>query len=316
MRQPVAREALAKYSDLVPILDVRTRWSSLFQMIDRFLNLFSEIRRALFDLDELELLENFPKNVLEELRSALRVVHLATMQFGSSDNNLLTCDRIKNFVLSELKANGNQASRDLHDAFKHEFEKRETDFVVLLRYLKDKKVSKGWAVRKIEKLIEALGKRLCEPDDPLENEDCAGQDSASSLDQSSVSVADQSIDIAERFKAFMERTPSPKPSDHQNLSIAISRELNIFRKTDHLGTYLSLLLTNLKAIKGSTTNVKRVFSSAGLVVTKLRTRLSDDLVDKIILLKFFFLIAILFELNHPLQAPVFFTIYCKSIKSI
>lgn len=69
----------------------------------------------------------------------------------------------------------------------------------------------------------------------------------------------------------------------------IKDEIRNFKKTNQRGMYLEFVFELLKGIKPSTVDVERVFSSCGLIVTKLRTRLSDSTIDHYLFLRYYFL---------------------------
>ena len=66
---------------------------------------------------------------------------------------------------------------------------------------------------------------------------------------------------------------------------SVKLELEVFRLNAQKGKYLSLLFDPLKMIKPSTVDVERLFSSAGLLVSRLRTRLGNDSIDKVMFIR-------------------------------
>ena len=71
------------------------------------------------------------------------------------------------------------------------------------------------------------------------------------------------------------------------MSLVVRSELQLFRATGQRGKYLELLKAALRRIKPSTVDVERIFSSAGFLVSRLRTRLSDLLIDRIIFTRYY-----------------------------
>ena len=70
-----------------------------------------------------------------------------------------------------------------------------------------------------------------------------------------------------------------------NSSMVVRSELQLFNSTGQCGKYLEMAYQPLLTIKPSTVDAERIFSSAGFLVSRLRTRLSDNLVDRIIFTK-------------------------------
>ena len=67
-----------------------------------------------------------------------------------------------------------------------------------------------------------------------------------------------------------------------NSSIVVRSELQLFNSKGQRGKYLEMVYKSLLTIKPSTVDAERIFSSAGFLVSRLRTRESDNLVDRII----------------------------------
>ena len=70
-----------------------------------------------------------------------------------------------------------------------------------------------------------------------------------------------------------------------NSSMVVRSELQLFNSTGQRGKYLEMAYQALLTIKPSTVDGERIFSSAGFLTSRLRTRLSDNLVDRIIFTK-------------------------------
>ena len=89
------------------------------------------------------------------------------------------------------------------------------------------------------------------------------------------------IDSSDRFQSFLNSTSTVLNEPDVDFSLLITRELEIFRNVGQKGKFLQLFTSDLRLIRGSMANIERVSSSSGLVVSRLRTSLGVDLVDKI-----------------------------------
>ena len=73
-----------------------------------------------------------------------------------------------------------------------------------------------------------------------------------------------------------------------NLHHIIQNEMDLFRKTGTRSKYLTLLLEALDSIPPTSVESKRVLSAAGLFITKIRSRSSNDALDSLCFLKSYF----------------------------
>jgi hypothetical protein len=70
---------------------------------------------------------------------------------------------------------------------------------------------------------------------------------------------------------------------------AISKEMLVFEATGKRTSNLDLLFHAFETIPPTSVESERAFSAAGLFVTKIRSRMSDDLLDTLCFLKAYFL---------------------------
>ena len=93
-----SRYLLRKYSDLAPVVDCPTRWSSLCLMLQRFLELYPSIRKASIDSNKILQysvnLGEIARNQISKLLEVLIPIKEAVTKLSSEDNNLLSADII------------------------------------------------------------------------------------------------------------------------------------------------------------------------------------------------------------------------------
>ena len=75
---------------------------------------------------------------------------------------------------------------------------------------------------------------------------------------------------------------------HVTTEALVGREIEFFRSTGTKGKLLTALHKALLSIPPSSVEAERAFSAAGLFLTKLRTRLTDNTLNNITILRHFF----------------------------
>lgn len=92
------------------ILDSRSRWNSLLDMVERFYQLKSCARKSLIDLNiDISFSEN-EIDFFNSVISTLLPVKLAVEALGASDCTLLNADVAIKFMLDELSAQSSTLS--------------------------------------------------------------------------------------------------------------------------------------------------------------------------------------------------------------
>lgn len=92
---------LVQKNELRLISDNKTRWTSLYHMLERFKNLYDPVVNALKKLDSelLVQLDTIDRNKLNELVEVLQILEVASRAFSRVDCNLLTAERTIDFIL-------------------------------------------------------------------------------------------------------------------------------------------------------------------------------------------------------------------------
>lgn len=92
LRKLQAEAGIPEGGMLKLILDVPTRWNSVFYMLQRFLNLFNYIATILLDLLEApEMITNRQRDELQEIISLLRPMEAMTTQLSGDKYSTLSC---------------------------------------------------------------------------------------------------------------------------------------------------------------------------------------------------------------------------------
>ena len=143
-KSTVKNEVLQKYvmqeheKELPLILDRKTRLSSMFQMIERFIFLKKCIFKALLDLSIAHDITQAEFLFLDEMKAALKRVKLAVEAMCRQNTTLLTAEGIFLFLIREMKKQRTTLAKKLLSAVKNRIQqRRKNDLINLMRYLQN-----------------------------------------------------------------------------------------------------------------------------------------------------------------------------------
>lgn len=126
-------------TELSLTLDCKTRWSSMFTMLERFLKLQGPIRKSLIDLKSTIVFSELEFTQIENLVRALETVKLTVDALCRRDANLLTAEAALKFMIKKLRNLDSSVSRDLTAALSTRIRQRRTPLSGVLRYLHNAK---------------------------------------------------------------------------------------------------------------------------------------------------------------------------------
>lgn len=292
--QKYVQEELKKRLELV--LDCKTRWSSLFFMLDRFILLRTCISKALIDINSDLFFSEDEWSKLVELKSCLEPLKLGVEALCRQDATLITAEATLRFMVKKLQEQSNCLSENLAAALQERIiERRSVELTGTLLYLQDPnnlyheagdtfKMPKKSVVRAtINKILrriltnEANSKdsnqvdnfsEVLQPEKPCENFSLK-EELECELRKSSIGVS------SSEFSA-------------DDLLTTIRKEMSAFESSGSKGKYLTLADENLRTIKPTSVESERAFSAAGYLCNELRTRLSDGTIDTLCFLRSYF----------------------------
>ena len=207
------------------------------------------------------------------------------------------------YVLKKLQheaQEGNDIAQELFDAMESRIlERRDKSMYGLARYLNLKEDESYDDVRddsilpyprksELPKIARELYCKLFVQDD-MENNYSIDKNSNTSLEPP-VAKKSREEELDELLSGVGGKEPKKKElsSSDQILNL-IKKEMAVYEYSGELGTSLKKLKGAIAAIPATSVEAERAFSAAGLFVTKLRTRLHDDLIDVLCFLRAHFL---------------------------
>ena len=124
--------------ELSLILDCKTRWSSMFQMIERFILLKKSIFKALLDLSIAHDITQAEFLFLDEMKATLEPVKLAVEAMRRQNATLFIAEGIFLFLIREMKKQRTTLANKLLSAVKNRIQqRRKNDLINLVRYLQN-----------------------------------------------------------------------------------------------------------------------------------------------------------------------------------
>lgn len=301
------------------ILDCKTRWNSLLAMLERFEMLRNCIRKSLIDIKS-EI--NFTEDELELLSStilALQPVKAAVEQLCCEDANLFIADITLKFMIDELTSQNTVLSIELKEALLDRIKERRTIYSDVLQYLHNpfpeesrgedygvfNKTSESTIRNAIVEVIGRISKQNLE--ESSENTNSIDLDDSSDSDEDNIPLSrvlgpstSKSVNAALSIKEKLQLAIRKKIDINSTLSIrrqqkpnsvhqCVKTEMQYFRKEGIQGKYLKMAFAALMTTRPTSVESERAFSAAGTICTKIRSRLSDNSIDKLCFLRAFFI---------------------------
>lgn len=262
-------------------------------MIKRFLKLKTAVRKALLDLKESETLTDGEIADLEEIGYVLNHIKSAVEVIGCRNASLLTADVTIEMLFGKMEKLNTALSRTMLAALTKRVSERRTGLYGVMHYLhygstaRQNEVFGATNRKEVQSTIEAINSRLFDESD-IVDVDVDGDDGDCRDDSDIESVHDDSDegDMKDKYYQAIQRTLNKKP-EHQKSSVKsiISKEMIMFEKGGERGKYLERAYKCLLTIPPSSIEAERSFSSAGVICSKLRSRLDDKTLSTILFLR-------------------------------
>jgi len=265
-------------------LDVPTRWNSLLAMINSILESKPLIIKHLKTPDEKALLRGLDFNFLESMKQILSPIEEGMLLMSKDDSNLLSAEAALKYVFSELSSINTDVSMDLCNELEVQFKKRRNkNMVSLLKFLNTgsidfttEKVANGLAYSK-QKDMEAFAQKLLNRLFP--HEDSSDSDSSKEKEDSTASPVKKDLNyFLQQENSGIQKVKTGKIHD----------DFELVKRTKVLPDNLKKLYAALLTVKPSSIASESSFSNAVNFATKQRNRMEDNLLDSLLISKYFF----------------------------
>ena len=220
--------------------------------------------------------------VLQDLEFSLKPVYAVVNLLSKDQCNLAVLDRALEFLLYKLEKNTNSnLSLSLLDNLRKRIDERRNKVVsTLASFLEgmynfgdESKLDQATREQCIT-FAEQLAKRLLNSN---EEEFEHGELTCSDLESESAE-----LELEDELRKFLE----PKKREFKSSINGISGEFNIFEQTGVLGKRLEAIKDAINTIQPTSTIPERIFSIAGHIVQRRRSRISEQLLNALMILKY------------------------------
>lgn len=272
------------------LLDVQTRWSSMAIMISRFLKLKGPITKSLIDLQSDVRFSEREWKTLQDIDAILNIVQTIVEVVCRRDATILTVDVAVKFALRKLREISSDLSLKMEYALARRYGQRRLKQVSVLQYLtnptsyfSDNDNTFGQRISSDEMCAELADMVKGHLDITKNNNHLQNSDTDPSH-MLSLSIED------ELNQEIIKATSLEKPSAHTgDPSVAIRLEMALYENGGQKGRYLTMAYSRLLTIQPTSVEPERIFSSAGMICSRLRTSLSDHSLMAISFLRTYFL---------------------------
>ena len=285
-RSPLKNETLQKYvkerypNGLNLLLDCKTRWSSLLNMLERIVQIKIPIQKALLDLDENIYVSDQEFSMISSVVEALSPIKIALEALCRRDTNLITAEATVKFLLEDLHKYKSHYHTRIIDAIDQRIvQERYTDVSVVLQFLHNpsSQLAKKSLVNTFcTNLLTRIGGKGIEE-----------HEGAYPVPVSSNPTEDDDMPLAKKLQLAIDASMR-KPQDilvQRSLSSMLKYEILIGQQTGKRGYHLEQAYQMLLTIPATSVEAERAFSSSGYLCNKLRTRLNDSTLDTLVFIR-------------------------------
>lgn len=294
--QKYAREDLGM--DYGLILDCRTKWSTLYDMLERFKVLKGCTTKALIDVgSEITFTEDEWADI-KDLLLSLQPLKLGVEVLCRRDSTLLTADTTLRFILEKLDKQQSRVSDDLATALRMRIKERRTDLSGIVLYLHNpKKYEKSVKSPEDTFLLPKKNRirleliKICER--LLTVKEDTGRAEGDRFDDEEDDSSDEDITLRNELETELRKQKNETctviaPTKSQNFEKTIKAEMVEYENKGIKGKHLTLVHKYLNTISPTSVEAERAFSVTGYVCSPIRNKMTDRTLDTICFLRSYF----------------------------
>uniref|UniRef100_A0A8D8YA29 BED-type domain-containing protein n=1 Tax=Cacopsylla melanoneura TaxID=428564 RepID=A0A8D8YA29_9HEMI len=293
-----------KGKELSLILDVKTRWNSLLDMIERFVLLKSCIQKALIDAKYQIKLEDCDFDVLKEIIGILAPIKLTVEALCRRDANLCTADAALKFLLHQLSQNKTNLSEKMMSCLIIRLKQRRSSTLSgVLNYLQNPGLIESCedfeglfstpSSSGIKNEMKLLIQRLV-VETKYNSPERTGEMEVANVDDPEIVIVSEGRSLESNtpsLQIMLERAilDSQKPREPEvrqsDLLSTLRKECSLYESCGTRGYYLTKVYNFLRSVPPTSVEAERAFSAAGYIQNKLRSRLGDETLDCLLFLR-------------------------------
>lgn len=274
-------------------VDVKTRWNSLVPMLERLLQLKPCIENAVSDIGGTnDFYKEVDFKVLEDILKVLKPIELAVKELSKDSSTILTSEGVHQFLFKNLSEQTSNISKMMLDSLRKRYdERRNKDLVSLMRYLQNpnSNISQnvdGFKYSSKSAIIQCA-KNIMKQNFTNESMNLSDEEIA---DAEEIAEAEETNNLTTQLQQSISKLVSFQPKNKNSDPFElIKKEFKLYESSGVKTLNLNKINTALKTIQPTSTSSERTFSVAGNFSTKLRSRMSFEILNALIFLKYYFL---------------------------
>lgn len=284
--------------ELTLLLDCKTRWNSLFTMLERFALLKVSVQKALIDLNNPVLLEESDFDLINEIIKVLAPVKLTVEALCRSDANLCTADAALKFLFKQLNGNHSILASKLKEHLQERIkERRQNDLTGVLCYLQNPHSENGDLDDEIRDLFTSptkilIKKQIISLTERLNIKSNLADHDMQMMQTEPTIESKSDLTLKEKLQAEIDKSMkilSPESYTESDFSKIVKKEMNLFEaSSSNRGYNLERAYKYLLTIPPTSIEPERAFSAAAYMCNKLRSRLGDQTLDALLFLRSYF----------------------------
>ncbi|XP_073820143.1 uncharacterized protein [Musca autumnalis] len=269
------------------ICDVKTRWSSMSDMVDSFLRIHKCVNHALLDLQMIPFTAN-EIEVLTSLSNLLKPLVIAIKELSKNSATLVEAEAIHKFLYNNLKKVECTFNHNLCEKLMTRLEERRQRLLnTLLIYLSSGIFPVSDGILKystktdVKDYANDLYKRLF-PEIAIEPSD--GSDTDCEMNSEATEPNSLLLDLTQTINCIQ----NPKNKRKHEKQSTLYDDFGFFDKTKKKTEKLSNLYNALMTISPTSTFSERVFSTCSFIKTKQKNRLQNEHLNCILFLRYYY----------------------------
>lgn len=288
-KSPVKNETLLQRrvleehgKELMLLLDTPTRWNSSLRMLERFLLLKKSISLALIDTECDISFESSEWEIITTLCCILKPIEIAANSLCATNSNLILADVVLSELLRTLEKMDNVLSVAMYNQMVIRIKERRSNLSHLAHFLHTGEINPKY-----------LHHTLINPDVDVKREliSLHQRNLGGSKDVSIVNESDEEEfdltkieDFSQRINFIINNQVNKKITVAEE-SNGFEKEINSMQQNKTRGASLDRIYDSIMSVKPTSAEAERNFSVAGNIVNTLSTRLGDESILNLTMLK-------------------------------
>lgn len=234
-------------------------------------------------------------NIIADIVDVLTPVKLTVEALCRRDANLCTADAVLKLLMTEMSKKQSSLAQHMFQTLKSRIsQRRKEELSGVLQYLHKQVFNNEDEFQLfrfpnqilIRKQFKKIIERLNADEDYSKNADNNNEENESEP----ITIEKEPLTLKEKFQQQIEKSQEIKLEIQKlnDLMSIFKKEMALFESIGKRGHHLELAYQYLLTIPPTSVEPERVFSAAGCIGSKIRSRLGDATIDALLFLRSFF----------------------------